>query len=483
MIDPATEAYIHYIDHPVDFVYDILQVKRLENYQEEILDALADPDPMKVGVGVRSGHGIGKTFVLACAGLWYLITRPQSKVITTAPTFRQVRSILWPEIKVRLHQSLLRDVPELEVLSTQLRISSAADWFAIGASSDNPVNMQGYHSPTGVLFIVDEGAGVGDDIFEAIDGALTGVEGKVVVTGNPASPMGKFYRIFTTEAKYWNTFHVSSVDSDIVNKRWVQQRKDIWGEESPVYQARVLGNFPDEGEDTLIPLSAIEAAVSRYTEADALEKLDSLIVQEHEPSLGVDVARFGNHKTAYCHLEHGVVVELETTSKQRLTATAGKTIDWIKQHGIKLLAIDDTGLGGGVVDMIFEEGYPLQAINAGSRPNEDFIDADRFLNLGSQIYWHAREVFLRGHIAIPDDPELVGQCSQPRVSYTSSGKIQVDKHGFRVDETDREKKRRLKSPDKFDALALSLWAAREAVTTDSFVVEETPYLVNASSPF
>ena len=50
---------------------------------------------------------------------------------------------------------------------------------------------------------------------------------------------------------------------------------------SPLYQARVLGDFPDAGEGVLIPLSLLEAATDREIE----EPQNALV------TLGVDVAR------------------------------------------------------------------------------------------------------------------------------------------------------------------------------------------------
>ncbi len=44
---------------------------------------------------VRSCHGSGKTFVAAVIVLAFLFTRAPCKVITTAPTWYQVRDILW----------------------------------------------------------------------------------------------------------------------------------------------------------------------------------------------------------------------------------------------------------------------------------------------------------------------------------------------------------------------------------------------------
>ena len=55
-------------------------------------------------------------------------------------------------------------------------------------------------------------------------------------------------------------------------------------------ESRVLGEFPQADDDTIIPYHLVENAIHRDVEGD-----DDL------PSVwGLDVSRFGNDKTALC---------------------------------------------------------------------------------------------------------------------------------------------------------------------------------------
>ena len=78
---------------PVYFLEEILGVEPWEK-QKLIIESVRD----NTNTCVASGHGVGKTFVSAATALWFLFTHYQSRVITTAPTNRQVESILWAEI-------------------------------------------------------------------------------------------------------------------------------------------------------------------------------------------------------------------------------------------------------------------------------------------------------------------------------------------------------------------------------------------------
>ena len=89
--------------------------------QKEIMLSVRD-NPRTV---VPSGFGVGKTWCVARAALWFLYSFPNSLIVTTAPTWRQVENILWAEIR-RQHQ--LSSLPlGGEILRTQIKIS--ADWF------------------------------------------------------------------------------------------------------------------------------------------------------------------------------------------------------------------------------------------------------------------------------------------------------------------------------------------------------------------
>ena len=47
---------------------------------------------------IKACHGVGKTFTLAQAVLWWLARYDDGIVLTTAPTRRQVETQLWSEI-------------------------------------------------------------------------------------------------------------------------------------------------------------------------------------------------------------------------------------------------------------------------------------------------------------------------------------------------------------------------------------------------
>src|SRR5580692_4707646 len=47
---------------------------------------------------IKACHGVGKTFTLAVAALWWLARYHEGMVLTTSPTQRQVRTQLWSEI-------------------------------------------------------------------------------------------------------------------------------------------------------------------------------------------------------------------------------------------------------------------------------------------------------------------------------------------------------------------------------------------------
>ena len=86
--------------NPVMWIENVLGV-RLWSKQKEIVRAVRD-EPR---VAVRAGHNVGKSFVAACLALWFLYSFRPSKVVTTAPTWRQVREILWREIRATLISS------------------------------------------------------------------------------------------------------------------------------------------------------------------------------------------------------------------------------------------------------------------------------------------------------------------------------------------------------------------------------------------
>ena len=119
---------------PLFFSRHVLGGEQPWEKQRQIMLSVRD-NPRTV---VPSGFGVGKTWVAARTVLWFLFSHPNSLVITTAPTWRQVENILWAEIR-RQHQQSSKPLGG-EVLRTQIKI--ADDWFALGLSTDEPARFQ-----------------------------------------------------------------------------------------------------------------------------------------------------------------------------------------------------------------------------------------------------------------------------------------------------------------------------------------------------
>ena len=250
---------------PIGFAHVILGVD-LWAKQEEVLNALRDHRR----VAVKAGNGVGKGFTAAVAVLWFLCSHQPATVLTTAPTARQVRHILWQEIR-RLYRASAYPLGG-KLLVTRLELPH--DRFALGLSSDEVDQFQGFHSPN-MLIVVDEAEGVIEPIYEAIDAVMTAGNSKLLLIGNPTSITGTFRRAFHEERHLYHNITISALDSPNVKQQrvvlpglttheWVAERAALWGEASPMYHARVLGDFSDRAEDTLISLTHIEQAIARH---------------------------------------------------------------------------------------------------------------------------------------------------------------------------------------------------------------------------
>lgn len=430
-------------------------------------------------VAVRSCHGAGKDFVAARIVLSFTYSFPHSKTVTTAPTYKQVTDILWSEIRTGYARS--RVPLGGAVLDAELKL--ADDWFATGISTNQPTNFQGYHAPY-VLVVGDEAAGIDEPIFEAADSLLSTGFGRLLLIGNPTSLEGTFYKAFRdpTYHKIWiSCFHTPNfipfrVDREdgsgepditaslakllastkeerkaavthpyLITPQWAFEKAEQWGTDSPMFQARVLGEFPTQSEDTLIPLQLIEAAARRT---------DVMAPSDGREVVGVDVARFGSDKTVFASRSGWKVGPLQRFSRQDTMQTTGQIASLLRANPNLTANIDDVGVGGGVVDRLKEQGEfesRVQAVNVG-RPASD---PTLYVNLRAEAYSSLKELFVKGTIAIPDDEELKAQLSNLKAKYTSRGQLQIESK-------EDMKKRGLPSPDCADALMLSFLPAEAA---------------------
>ena len=451
---------------PDEFATNILGVT-LWTKQKEVLEALRN----NRRVAVKSGNGLGKGFCSAVAVLWFLHNHDPAIVLSTAPTFRQVRHVLWRQIR-RLYR------PAAEALGGRMldtRWELAEDRYAMGLSAESADQFQGFHSDN-MLIVVDEAEGVSDEIYEGIEAVMTSSEPRLLLIGNPTTVSGAFRRAFYEERNLYHPITISALQSPnldphesrkpwpgLTTAEWVQERGETWGKDNPIYRARVLGEFPDQGEDTLFKLTEIERAVRRvlsesngpgsYAGADAIEGPDAIggVAFEggsnpanDEVVLAVDVARFGSDRSVILRRRGNRVEEIRTFQKLDTMALTGWVIAAIKEFSPSRVVIDEIGVGAGVVDRLKEEGHPVRGVNVARRARDD----NTFANLRGEGFWRLRDLFATGGISIPTDNQLIGELAALRYSYDSRGRILMESK-------EAMRRRNLPSPDKADALMLA----------------------------
>jgi len=394
---------------------------------------------------VPAGYAVGKTWVAARIAIWFLYSFPRSIIVTTAPTWRQVENVLWAEIR-RQHAEARRPLGG-EVLKTRIKITD--DWFALGMSTDDPTRFQGFHAAH-VLVIFDEAAGVDKGVWDAAEGQMAGEHCRWLAIGNPIEPSGPFYNACKSESWTPNVKSGKLVCPNLVTRRWVEDRRREWGEGSPLFESRVLGQFPTASEHALIPLTWVLEAQKRSSSV-RLEKPVPL----NERLIGVDVARSGADATVFLLREVNRVTDVEEHRNLAVTETAGRLILFAERHSVpwNQVFVDVIGIGAGVVDLLAEKGRHVWPVNFGAAAQ----DPARYANVRAECYWLLRESVR------PDVPQslcipgtfgrLSAELASVDWSVTSGGKILLEPK-------DKVKQRIGRSPDHADALALTFYVPR-----------------------
>ena len=447
----SSKAEYRSSDGIVAFVHDILHAEP-KPYQEEILH-----DFVKYKrEAVRGPHGIGKTGVAAWIVLWGVsVFDDDTKVITTASAWRQLKFFLWPEIRKwsagadweRLGMTIRRNK---ELLDLQIKLDGV-EAFAVASNDHNLI--EGAHA-SHLIYVFDEAKAIPDATWDAAEGAFSTGDCYALAISTPGDTNGRFYKIHKRERGYedWHTRHVTldeAIKAGRVTREWADQRKTQWGEKTAVYQNRVLGEFAASGEDSVIPLAHVEAANERWHELDGQG--------EGEESWGVDVARYGTNKTAIAHLVGRVIEKIDYHIKQSTTETTGHVQIAVKHDTAARICVDANGVGAGVFDQLREQGYENAiGINVGEgTPMTDVTGELKFINLRSAIWWMIRDALDPDGddpIALPPDDLLTGDLTTPKWTATSRGQIKVESK-------DDINKRLGHSTDAADAVGMAVYIA------------------------
>jgi len=452
------------------FARDALNV-RLDRTQRRILESIQ----LNRRTSVRSCHRRGKDFVAAVGSLCYLYNNMPSKVIETAPTDRQVESIMMAEISA-IHKNARIPLGG-DVQTHRVIMPGNPNWFLIGfvSNKNKQESWTGYNSPHSMV-VITEASGVPDETFNAIEGILAGENPRLVLMFNPVRCQGEAYQ--STRSPLYSKFKLSVFSSPNVRAKkilipgqidyeWIVEKlqkpgwvtkidepqvdsatfadfkfEGQWYRPSDICRVKMLGEFPKETDDQLIPLGWIEAANNRWRECGGKGSGPLL--------LGVDVAGMGNDNTVFAHRRGNVVEKFDSFAKSDHMVTVGR----MKSIDAENRFIDTIGEGAGVYSRCHELG--IKAVSAKFSEQRDIKDKTgerEFLNMRSYCYWAVRDWLdpqFGMNLALPPDDELTEELTAITWFPTSSGKVQL------VPKEDI-KKAIGRSPDKADAVALTFW--------------------------
>jgi hypothetical protein len=413
------------------------------------------PTPvMPIRFSTVSGHEIGKTCVVAWLIKFILDTRPMSKGSVTAVTDEQLRTKTWAELGKWHHLSLTEHWFRYSSGRGSMSISHSnpaysGSWRCDARTSrkEKTESFAGQHAPTGTSFyIFDEASGLDKSLFEVREGGTSSGEPMIFDFGNGTRNSGGFFE--NCKGRESSRYVTRSIDSRsvyITNKETIRENQEIWGEDSDRFKVRWRGLFPDSSTVQFLPSDEVEAAMARMPVEDPLAPI----------VIGVDVARFGNDSTVLYARKGSDARSFEPRvfSKLPVNVTIEKTTAFYNYFaGLgqrpAMIFVDETGVGGGVVDGLAALGYPVTGVNFGSVPQ----DAKKYRFRGDEMWGRLSEALPR--LSLPsrdteDGERLFEDLTQREYSFTIAGEK------INLESKTEMKKRGLRSPDIADALVLT----------------------------
>jgi len=432
--------------------------------QVEILESVRDHP----NTAVRSCHSASKSFTAGLAVCWWLDVHPpgEARVVTTAPTSKQVDAVLWYEINRFYSRLGLRGVCHLR------------DWYygkqlvALGRKPPDheEAAFQGMHAKY-MLVIYDEAYGIPKNLWDEGSSLASNENARQLAIGNPDGP-GEFEASCRSGSE-WNVIHISyrhtpnftgepvsaELASLLISRRWVDERARKWGARSALFQSKCEGDFPSGGD----PFAIVQhdwAAACRYLE---------LPPDDADVEAGIDVGA-GGDRTVIRERRGPVAGREDIFVDADPMRTAGRLVERVNEWGVRRVKVDSTGLGWGLAGRLRElssahnpagaargettHSAEVVPVNFGALPTPGL--ERKFLNKRAEIWYGVgRELARLGRWDLTEvDDDVVHELTAPKyVILDSYGKIKVEAKKDII-------KRLGFSPDRAEALLLAFLETR-----------------------
>lgn len=441
--DALVELMVLSRNDPAFFILNVLRTpewtdtrgreRRLRRWQEKLLGEIRSAllrGERHIEVVIRTAHGSGKTFLLSALLWWIIATRKGSRILTTAQSWSGVENLLWPEIHAHYRRSLIQGWGRL--LNTEFYVQDT--WYAVGAASDRPVNLEGHHSMTCAARIVDEAKAVEDAVFVSTEGILDAPETFDFWITTPALRTGRFFERDTggDRSVIRAKVTIDELVEDGVPGRleWRQKRLKEWGADSPFYRSRAMAEYIDVGDGSLYSMEWIEAAFgARWVEIG-------------RPEVGLDVAGSAGGDESVMVGMWGPNAEgrfvarvIDSWNDPDTMRSKGRAFHLARSISALVVRVDTIGLGKGLYDALASD-YNVESYRASDKP----MDVERFENRKAEDAWLLRAALESGRLRLVGD-KLRSQLVAMKYEITRAGRVRI------VDPAD--------SPDHHDALLIA----------------------------
>jgi len=475
-----------YIGDPIGYVTEVLG-DTLTIEQKLILSKIAEGGE----INVQAAHGVGKSFI-ASRIVHYNTIALESETITTAPTFRQVKNVLWKEVR-KLHGKVKSRLPA-DCGQVFLR-SGEGSAFGFTAQHNSTDAFQGVHA-AGLTVIIDEACGISHEIDNGATACAVDAAGAILRIGNPTDPntaFGKSCRLNgSIRIPVWNHPNVAWAYSDgnlhkhvaaqiglnggkcwkrsqwqgelknlkdpvpgAVSIEWIEKIRHKFTEDSTYWQSRVNAYFPDNASDGIIPYSWLIEARARYDRDPAY--WDNL-ASGYYWQLGLDVADGGGDRHSLATWRSPFVLYdveeiIPRGDREDTMRIAGIASNRIRSFKTATIAVDNLGVGAGTLGSLIRDGFLAYPCTYSASPTTAPDDGIGYVNLKAQLYWELRESLKAGEVAIaPMDEEI------ERTLFEELAAIRYDvrTNGLIFCEEKKKVKQQLgRSPDLADAVVIA----------------------------
>lgn len=455
---PLREPYLtrfreQFPNRELEWGPDIWALEFLDDLGREIkdraFDGIHNVDPIRFST--VSGHGIGKSTLVAWLIFFILDTRPFSKGVVTANTSDQLRTKTWSELAKWHHLALTSHFWDYVNSRGNMSVSRRGKpeikqrWRcdAITCRPENAESFQGLHAADSTPFyIFDEASGIENEIWEARFGGATDGEPMSFDFGNPTRKSGYFYENCVGSFKH--RYIVRQIDSRsvyITNKKYFEDAIADYGADSDFVKVKIKGEFPTSATVQFIGDDLVNNAMSR---PGTHQKDDPIVI-------GVDCARYGDNDTVIFprigdDAKSFPYIRLHGVPTTKIVEEVAKLVNEFRAKGKEVsgIFVDGGGLGSGPVDQLRALGYNPIDVNFGGKATDN-----RYNRWGDQMWGELRDALIRGRLALPHDLQLKDQlCQREYYINEKNGKIQLES---KADMSERG----VPSPDMADALVLT----------------------------